>query len=423
MSFFKIALIILFTMVTSTAIGQNPDSLLVLDDLLAELIVRNPALRSRENAVLALQQTIPQQSSLPDPMLSLGILNVPSDTYDLSSDPMSQTMIALSQQFPFFGKLSLREEIARKEYLREQQNLLEMKLDLLGQLKQEYFELVYIVRSLQISRETLQLLVDFVSITKTRYSVGKGIQQDVLRSELERLRLEKTIIILQQKQQSSQARINTLLNYPPDRALANPRFYEITFNSWTTSELESLAVRNNPLLAEAQLAVEQGKISRDLAEKEYWPDFSLEFNYGQRNKYPDMLSGILSVNIPLYAANKQSKKVEEETLAVRAVADMAQQQKNDLLLQIKLVRDRLTRDTKMIRLYKQDILPQAELSLESAIAAYKTDRVDFMTLLNNQTSLFEHRLDFLQAWRDYSQNIADLEKLCATSLINYGKNE
>lgn len=400
----------------SFAAGQ--DTLLVLDSLLQQVKVRNPSLRALHRNIDSRAAAVPWLGSLPDPKLSLGILNLPADSYRLNEDPMSQKMIALSQEFPFFGKLSLREKIGTLNYQRGAQDLAQLQLSLREQIKNEYYQLAYITRALQISEENQSLLADFVTIASTRYTVGRGLQQDVLRSEVERLRLEKMILQLQQQKSASRARMNTLLDYPPGRPLGRADFMEMPSCVWTAAEIESLAVLNNPLIARARLSVETGAARRNLAEKEYWPDITMAVTYSQRNNHPNLLSGVISLNIPLYAGRKQSQKVEQETLAYQEAQENYLQTKNEVLRNLKIVQDMISRDTQLIRLYRDEIIPQAELALSSAIAAYKTDRVDFTTLLENQVNLLNHRIDYFQARRDYLQNIAALEKLCATDLIS-----
>jgi len=399
----------------SPAAGQ--DSLLVLDSLLQEMEVRNPSLRAMSRNIDSRAAAISWLGSLPDPRLSLGILNLPLDSYSLDKDPMSQKMIAISQEFPFFGKLSLKEKIGSLDYQRGAQNLTQLRLSLQEQIKNEYYQLAYITRALQISNENLSLLADFVTIASTRYTVGRGLQQDVLRSEVERLRLKKMILQQEQQKSAAQARINTLLDYPSGRQLGRAEFIEMSLFTWTAADIESLAVRNNPLIARARLSVESGAVRRDLAEKEYWPDITMAVTYSQRLNHPDFLSGVISLNIPLYAARKQSKKVEQETMAYQEAQENYVQIKNEVLRNLKVVQDMISRDKKLVRLYRDEILPQAELALASAIAAYKTDKVDFTTLLENQVNLLNHRLDYFQARRDYFQNSAALEKLCATNLV------
>jgi outer membrane protein TolC len=416
-----VLIIILF--VAMTTFGQSSESILVLEDLLSEVLERNPSIKSLQNSSESLKAKIPRMGSMPDPQLKIGIINLPTDTYTLNSDPMTQRMIGISQNFPFFGKLSLKEQLSSKDYLVSANMLSNEKLNLLKEIKQEYFELLFINQSLAIVTKSHSLLDNYVKIASTRYVVGKGIQQDVIKSEVELLKLEKSILSLGQEKAAAQAKLNSLLNYPPQRHLGQPQSYKIPQQEWNVDELQKLALANNPQIAMEQLKIEKRKIALDLSEREYWPDFSFALNYGQRNERPDFLSGVLSLNIPLYAANKQSKKVEEETIALRSAEQRFNERKNDIMLQVKLILDMLDRNRKMLKLYKEGILPQAKQALESAIAAYKTDQVDFITLMNNQITLLNHEIEYYRVLKDYQLNVANIEMVCATKLVDYATED
>ena len=163
-----------------------------------------------------------QVGALPDPMLSFNAMNLPTDTFDLDQEPMTQLQLTLSQKFPFPGKRQLRREVAETMVGVAQKQTDEYRDVLTGKVREAWWRLFSVDRSLQIVDSNKRLLRDFVEIAKTKYAVGKGLQQDVLLAELELSRLTNRELQLAGNRRRIQAMLNGLLNRVPEHPITLP---------------------------------------------------------------------------------------------------------------------------------------------------------------------------------------------------------
>jgi cobalt-zinc-cadmium efflux system outer membrane protein len=407
-----IKIMVIFSVLGLPAFGQSVDSVISLETLKQEMLKNNPKFSSLEYFVEATKEKIQQSGSLPDPQLNIGVLNVPTDSYDLGQEAMTQKMIGISQKFPFFGKLDISERITEKNFYISSQYLAALKLALINQLENAYYHLYAVRKFTALMEENRQLLTDFVRITMKKYSSGQGIQQDVLKSQLEVLKVEKNIIELKQQQTSAQAQINALLSRKQNTALGKLSELPVPDIRLTFEEYQQAALEHNPKIAIGQLNIDKNQLACQLARREYWPDLTMSLNYGQRENRPDFLSGLLAVNIPLYAGSKQARKVEEAKLDLQSSTDQLRSLKNDVSLNVKTMFDEMQKHRQLLVLYRDHIVPQARQALTSAMAAYQADTVDFITLLNNQVSLLNYELEYQKLISDYNKSISDLNRIC-----------
>ena len=146
---------------------------------------------------------------------------------------------------------------------------------------------------------------DFAKIAETRYSVGEGIQQDVLKAHVEVSKMVDELIMLDQRKRALEAKLNALLNRPPETPMGKPE--EVIFKKlpFTIEELQKMALEMNPTLKGMKKMIEAKEKAHALAKREYYPDFNFKFAYGQRDNGPemkrrDMLTGMVEMNIPIF---------------------------------------------------------------------------------------------------------------------------
>ncbi|MFQ5481661.1 MAG: TolC family protein [Nitrospinaceae bacterium] len=382
----------------------------------------NPVLKKAQNRIKVSQEIPDQAASLDDPILRLGLMNVPVDTFKLGQEAMTQKQVTLSQKLPFPGKLGLREDIARKDVGVTEQAYERLKLSIKRQVKQSYYELCFVLAAIDITRENKTLLEQFVTITSIKYGVGKGIQQDVLKAQVELSKIMDELIKLNKRKESEQARLNTLMDRLPQTPLSISHGIRKTSLNFEIEELQGLTEESNPSLQELTILKEKFQLSRKLAKKEYYPDFNVGFRYGQRENspitdHPDFLSAFVGVNIPLWYKTKQRRKVAEEAYRVDVVQEAYRDSRNLLFLRIKELLDEEARQSETLQLIAQGILPQARQSLDSAMAGYSVDKVDFLTLLDNELTLFKWQIKYHEELARHEKTLAELEQVVGTGLF------
>jgi cobalt-zinc-cadmium efflux system outer membrane protein len=400
-----------FFLILSNGYSQN----VLLVELIQEAIDNNAQLKAFYHSYQQTEAKIQQAGSLPDPILFFNLINLPVNSFDFDREPMTGKQISLTQHFPFPGKLGVKERIAKENSSIANEKYQELRNHIIKEVKNRYFNLFFIDKSIETTKKNRALLQEFVKIAETRYSVGKGLQQDVLKAQVELSNMTDRLINLEQKRETVEAQLNTLLNRPVESEAGNtiePEFIPLTKDF---KDMKALTLKNRPLIKawEAMKIQSDQKIS--LAKREYLPDFSIIIAYTQREVLQsgmggvDFFSGGVSLNVPLYFWRKQAKKVQETEYEKKSVEEQYVYIQNQVLLDLD---NRLTdtqKNAKLIDLYKTGIIPQASQSLESAMTGYQTDKVDFLTLVSNQMTLFNYELDYFRVLSDYNKNIAELE--------------
>lgn len=190
---------------------------LELEQAVLIALEHNPELASLQAQSDAMHTMPSQAGALPDPMLSLNAMNLPTDTFDTGQEPMTQMQIALSQAFPFFGKRGLKREAVEHKANASDAMLADRRTSLAGDVRAAWWKLMYQDRALEIIEQNKILMRDFVDIAETKYRVGNGLQQDVLLAQLELSRLLDRELRILGLRRSAQAELNALMGRQADR--------------------------------------------------------------------------------------------------------------------------------------------------------------------------------------------------------------
>jgi outer membrane protein TolC len=387
----------------------------ILKELIQEALESNPRLEAAVQRVLSAEKTIPQAGALPDPQLTFGLSNLPVNSFSFDQDPMTGKVIGVMQMFPFPGKLSLRTDIAEFEAAAIKYQQIEIQNQIIQMVRLTYFDIYAIDRAFETTEKNKALMEQFVHVAETKYATGSGLQQDVLRAQVEISKLEDDLIMWEQKRLSVAARLNALLNRPANKPFDKtlPEL-KLPDSPVTIVPAESIE-QDRPLLKAWSERIQKAKTAVKLAERDIWPNFTVGAGYRQRNKLEDgrqmrdLFSATFSLNIPLYYKRKQKAKVSERELGVKAIEAEYENVINTVLSDAESILADLERNRKRVELYKGGILLQAQQSLESAHAGYRVGKVDFLTLINNWMMLQNYELQYFFALSNFYKNLANYE--------------
>jgi len=385
-----------------------------LNQLIDEALKNNPDFIAAISKANAFKEVPSQMGALEDPRIEIGLLKVPTNTLSLS-DPMKE--ITVMQSLPYPGKLSLKSEMAQKEAEAAEEEYKDIEIKLIQMVKDSYYELYFIYNAIEITERNKLALQNFVKIAEAKYSVGMGLQQDVLKAQVELSKTIDELIRLEQERQSAEARLNILMNRLPQSLLGKPKDIKRSEFRLTIEELQSTAVENRPLLKGLQKMIERYKTAYSLARREYYPNFDVGLSVGQERDNMNYLSGKISMNIPLWYKTKQDRKVVEETHNINFATQRYNTAKNEIFKSIKEIMAEEEKGRRLIELYSTGIIPQATQSLSSALAGYQVNKVDFLTLLDNQITLFNYQIQYERVLSDYEKKLAELEAVVGKKLF------
>jgi outer membrane protein TolC len=398
----------------TTAAFANELPQLDLQQLIDEAINNNPELISAREKVSAFKEVPSQVKTLEDPKIEIGLLKVPTNTLSLS-EPMKE--ITVMQSLPYPGKLSLKSEMAEKEAEAADEEYKDIEIRLVQTVKDAYYDLYFIYKAVEITERNKFALQDFVKIAEAKYSVGMGLQQDVLKAQVELSKTIDELIRLERERQSAEARLNILMNRLPQSLLGKPKDIKRSEFKFNIDELQSIAVENRPLLRGLQRMIERYRAAYNLAKLEYYPNFDVGLSAGQEKDSMNYISGKISLNIPLWYKTKQDRKVAEESYNINSATQRYNAAKNEVFKNIKDIMAEEEKGGKLIELFSTGIIPQATQSLGSALAGYQVNKIDFLTLLDNQITLFNYQVQYERVFADYEKKLAELEAVVGKRLF------
>src|SRR3989338_8545183 len=348
-----------------------------LKNLIQEAVAKNPILLSLGYQITAQGAKASWIKVRPDPYFtnSTNTHQYPFNYSSLGEDPMNQVQFALGQDFPFPGKLKLRGKVETSELEKIRQDYDLVKLELTARLKKAYYDLYFTTRSLEITEEIKILLETLANTVKAKYEVGEGNQQDLLKVHLEVSKLIEQIEILKKDRESFIAEINSIVIRPQGTAIGE--LEDVTkqeINHKVTDFLQEYK-EQYPLLLGQKALIEKSQHGIKLAKKEYYPDYSVESGYGLRSRpMAPMYMFQVMTSLPMYYRSKQRKQVEEAQASLKAQEENyhsiiveAERKIKDLYIQ-------LEKNYTLIDLLQTGIIPQARLTLDASVAAYKVDK-------------------------------------------------
>ncbi len=411
---FKLIVLTYALFACSIAVGRD-QTILTLQAATELAIQDNPDLaqiRARAQAMAAIPS---QEGALPDPEISFNAMSLPVNTFNLHQEDMTQLGAGISQAIPFPGKLALREQAAAFEAEAATQNITEARWRLLSEVKTTWWLIFYLDRTLQITDSNYALLQQFVEIARTKYEVGEGLQQDVLLAQLELSKLLNQQLMLKASRRNAVASLNALLDKPANTEVHLPETVVLQLPTLIQeNRLYQQAETSRAILESNRLGINAAQSRLDLAKKGYLPDFNLGASYGARANTPsgdkraDLLSLNLSINVPIFAAQKQAKTVDQRTSELLQEKYTLQDEWNKVRSQITQGYTDYQRAKDQVELFKTGIVPQARQTVASMLAGYQVNKVDFLNLVRSQITLFEYETQYWKAFTEANQSLAQL---------------
>jgi cobalt-zinc-cadmium efflux system outer membrane protein len=403
---------------TEKSAQANDSSSVGLVDLVHEALQKNPAVQSALHAVEAQRRRVPQAKTLPDPMVGIGWAGNITPFTVQSGDPSSYRAITASQQLLYPGKLKLRGEIASKEADAAVADYEAVRRRVTSDVKTAYFEYWFYDKASQTTLKDKDLLTKLSQIAEARYRVGKAVQQDVLRSQVEISLLLQRLTVLQQQRATSQARLNALLARSPEAPLPPAENVERSPLNYSLEDLYRLARQSDPGLQREQQMIERTQLAVSLAQKDYYPDLSVAYMYQQRPMLPDMHGMQFTANIPVFYRSKQREEVRQATEEKLAAERSRDNRQNELNFELKQQYLQAKASDQLLRLFSQGVIPQSSLALESSMSAYEVGTVDFLSVIGNFSTVLNYEIDYYRELANYQSSLARMESMVGVDLTS-----
>jgi outer membrane protein TolC len=395
-----------------------------LQDLLTEAERNNPQIEAARQGWQAAKQVPSQVSTLPDPQFTLQQVNVgsPRPFAGYTNSDFSYVGLGISQDIPYPGKLRLKGEMAKRDADVTQQQLESVRRSVLAGVKAVYFQLAYLSNTLTILESDGQLLEQMEKAADARYRSGMGNQQDLLQAQVERTKLFREITMHHLEVAKAQAQIKQLLNRSQASPDIEPSDLPETPLSYTFDELLSAANAQNPEISGAQQMVEKQKLQVDLAHKDFYPDFNVQYMWQRTDPTQFHAYYMLSVGVqvPIYRSRKQRPELAQAEADLNRSRSEAESQTQQVAFELRTEFDTAEKTAELLKIYRDGLLPQTRAEFQSGLAAYQNNRQDFQPLLTSFLDVLHLDEEYWQSIADRETALARLEELTGLSLREEG---
>jgi len=395
-----------------------------LPDLLKETEQNNPQIRAARQGWEAAKQVPSQVSTLPDPQFNVQPVSVgsPRPFAGYTNSDFAYFGLGVSQDFPYPGKLRLKGEMAKRDADVVQQQYESVRRSILAGVKSAYFQLAYLSKTLGILESDGELLQQVERAADARYRSGMGSQHDVLQAQVERTKLLREITMHHLEVAKLQAQIKQLLNRSQSSPDVEPSELPETLLPYTFEELLCATKAQNPEITGAEKMVEKKKLQVDLAHKDFYPDFNVQYMWQRTDPTQFRAYYMLTfgLRVPIYRSRKQRPELAQAEADLKRSRSESEVQSQQVAFELRSEYETAQKTSELLTIYREGLLPQARAGFQGSIAAYQNNRQDFSALLTSFLDVLHLDEEYWKSIAERETALARLEQLTGLSLREEG---
>jgi outer membrane protein, heavy metal efflux system len=395
----------------------------VLQSLVAEALARNPTLAQRQAAVRAATMRIRPAGTLPDPMLSVGVMDLQLPRFEFNRSDFTEVDAELSQEIPWPGSLGARSGVMRAAAAGARAEEGAVRRELTTAMAVAYYRLRYTVTALETLRHQRELLEAAVQLSTTRYATGAAPQSDPLQAKLARDRLRSEEFALESERVAALAAVNALRNGAPGDSVPGTPIDPAAVRAGAAPQpaadsLVALALATHPRLAARRAAVDAATRTIQVERLGARPDFTLTLRYGYRPRafnfnFPDFFSAFVGLRLPLLAGRKQNRLADAARADSTRTAAGLRDEELQLSREVTETAARVQASRQRLALLVDGVLPTAQGTVESVLRSYQVGRAEFLTLLSVEDARYRAELEAVAVAADYQAQLVMLRQLTA----------
>ena len=425
----KIFLVCGLFVLAAPAAAQSPEHLhglstrrlydgppLALSAAIDEALSRNPELIALRRQFEAAQHRPAQERSLMPPSFEAQIWQWPLTTINPLNTNMY--MFTIQQELPGRGKRDLRAAAAQKDVELAAVEIAVRARDVVKEVQRAYIDLTLARTAIDIHLQSVGLLRQFADVSTVKYAAGRASQQDVLKSVVELSRLHEDLVMHEESAAAAMARLNTLLDRDPETPIGAVDELRGNVSIPSSAELQRMALARQPELRAAQLGVERAQTVAAVIEREYKPDFFVGGGYMLMPRSAGAWTasgGITWPNAPWSRGRLDAQKaeavanIETANARTRVVERQIRLAVHDAYIRVQAAVQR-------VALLRTTVVPQSQQAMEVSRIAYQADRLEFMSVVDNQRALLDAQLNHFRALGERDIALADLSRAVGTEI-------
>ena len=367
-------------------------------------------------------------NTLPDPKVSIGLANLPTDGFDFGQEGMTQAKVGIAQMFPRGDTLEIKSnqlKIQSEAFPFQRQDREAKVAVTVGSL---WLDAYLVQQSIALIEKNRSLFEQLADIAEASYSsaLGKTRQQDIVRAQLELTRLEDRLDKLEQQKNRYEGMLSQwLTSFSSENGSFNAISMRTDFSLHgikLTQQLPQIDLLNrdlvysenwlqpgelvpyfstHPSVISVEKKVSSTKTGIELAKQKYKPEWGVSASYGYRSDDPmgssraDLFSVGVTFDLPLFTENRQDKEVQSAISNTEAVKTEKLLLLRQLLGSYSSAKGRLLRLKDRQNLYKSKLLPQIHDQAEASLTAYTNDDGDFSEVVRSRIAVLNAEIDEL----------------------------
>ena len=382
------------------AVSLQARAQLNLDEALRLALADDPAIAASLARAQAHTDNAIAEGQLPDPKLKTGILNLPTDTLDIDQEPMTQLRLGLEQTFPRGATLQLRQRQSEWLASAEQARAEDAARQLVRDVRDSFLDLYYQVQAEQVIAETRDLFAQLVDTTRAHYASGRVNQQDVLRATLELSRLDDRATSIRNAADRQRATLAKWIGTAASQPLAE-EFPELPV--LPSRETLETALMQHPVIRTESAQLEAQHQAVRVAREQYKPGWSAGLEYNKRfgdnpggDERSDMVSAMVSVELPLFTAKRQDRRLAASIQQAEAVQLTRDERLRELRQMLDSGYANWQRLGERAALYESQLLRTSAANAQASLQAYQSGITEFSTLMRARITDLDIQLDLLR---------------------------
>ncbi|MFT2099279.1 TolC family protein [Marinomonas sp. 2405UD66-6] len=413
---------------------------LTLQDAISKAISEDKWLDSslhRETALRALSQGA---TALPDPKVNLGLLNMPTDSFDFNQEAMTQLSFSISQNFPAGDTLRLMAEkysVQGDQLPLERDNrraILTMEVSKLWLTAYQYEQ------SIKLVLRNKKLFEQLHDVVESSYSSAYGAakQQDLVRSELELIKLDHRLAELEQGKRSALFKLSQYIQSSSSSAVASTPI-GLDVNSVESLSLSAAAMQKpssevlmrrlsqHPMVQMVEARSSIAQVDKALAEQQYEPQWGISLGYGYRgddlsgNSRADLASVVASVSLPIFSSRNQDAQVKAAALKVEAIVSEKQLVLNELRSKYLTLTSDIELLQGRVELFQRQLIPSYQQSAQTTLNAYTSNDGFFTEVVQARIAILNAQIELLAIRVERLKRLSELNYVLASTAEEVSK--
>ncbi|WP_252097596.1 TolC family protein [Pseudoalteromonas sp. NBT06-2] len=412
--------LVLLTHFNLMASDVDSESLLTLQKSITKAQENDPWLTGNQYQQDSVKSLSIAAGTYADPKVSLSIASLPTDTFNMSQEGMTQFKIGVAQMFPRGDSLALKQkqlELNSEQYPYQRQNRKAKIAVTVGQLWLDTYRVQNSIRLIQADRALFEQLTDVVAASYAS-TLGKTRQQDVIRAQLELTMLDNRLNQLQEQKNRYEGLLSQWLTSKNFNAEQSINLHSMNVGEvlpevmllkesiiisdvWLTPDklVKHFTAHPNIMAIDKKIGASTKGI--ELAKQNYEPQWAVNASYANRDDDPmgnnraDLFSVGVTFDLPLFTDNRQDQQVSaaiSQTESVKTERLIALRQ---FLGVYSSAKGRLKKLIDRQSLYRTKLLPQIQDQAEASLTAYTNDDGDFAEVVRARIAQLNAKIENL----------------------------